>query len=489
MPMNDVQDNGRVVIVGAGPVGLWLACELRLAGTPAVVLEGNRTPTRHSKALGLHPRTVEVLAMRGAEEPFLAEGMRVPAWHFGMLPHRLDFRALDTAFPFMLAIPQTRTEALLSQRAAGLGVEIHRGHTVTALSQNSEAVTLEVHGPDGTYLDTASYVVGCDGAGSTVRKASGIDFPGSDAHYHGFLGDVTLDRPPAQPGTTYHTEQGALVVAPIPGGRFRVTGFDPAHQEPDAELTMAELRAVTERVTGTDFGMRDPVWLSRFGNATRVASTYRAGRVLVAGDAAHMHFPAGGVGLNVGIQDAMNLGWKLAACLQGRAGDDLLDSYHLERHPVGTALSELTLAQTELITTTSAEGMALRAWLSDTIARQPAFSRALAVRLTALDVAYPPASPGAHPLTGARFPDMAEYLYDGRAALLNFGDRPLAETARRAAASGVRLQHAAPPAADGWSEVGAIMLRPDGHVWWAGDRGAGLDAKAAAAIADARVRF
>lgn len=482
-------DNERVIVVGAGPVGLWLACELRLAGTPTVVLEGSQTPTRQAKALGIHPRTLEVLAMRGMEQPFLAEGMRVPAWHFGMLPNRLGFQVLDTAFPFMLAIAQTRTEALLTQRAAGLGVEIRRGHTVTALSQNSEAVTLEVRGPDGTYLDTAPYVVGCDGAGSTVRTAAGIDFPGTEAHYYGFLGDVTLDQPPAHPGTTYHTEQGALVIAPIPDGRFRVTGFDPAHQEPGAELTMAQLRTVTERVTGTDFGMRDPVWLSRFGNATRVASRYRADRVLLAGDAAHMHFPAGGVGLNVGIQDAMNLGWKLAACLQGRAGNDLLDSYHVERHPVGTALSELTLAQTELITTTSAEGMALRAWLSETIARQPAFSHALAVRLTALDVAYPSARPGAHPLTGVRVPKMIERLRDGRAALLNFGDQPLADTARQAPTYGVHLLDAVRPVASGWSEVGAILLRPDGHVWWAGDRGAHLDAHAASAIADAQVRF
>ncbi|MFI6357995.1 FAD-dependent monooxygenase [Streptomyces sp. NPDC050743] len=461
--------------MGAGPVGLWLAHELGLAGVSVLVLERDTQRSPHSKALGIHPRTVEVLAMRGRHRDIKAAGRPLPSWHFGMLESRVDLGGLDTPFPYLLAYPQAATEALLEQYATDVGAVVRRGHTVTNAVPGPFAVTLEVSGPDGDHVLRPDYVVGCDGAGSTVRRAAGIPFPGTDATAYGFLGEVVLDTPPA-PGFAAHTAGGHLIVVPLGGDMYRVTGYDPlnqdAHQGP---LTMEELRETTQRLAGTDFGMHHPVWLSRFGNATRVASAYRHGRILLAGDAAHMHFPAGGVGLNVGIQDAMNLGWKLAAVVQKRAHPDLLDSYHGERHPVGLDLAENALAQTALITGLGPEVRALRRFLSKAVDAAPDFSRLIARTLSALDVAYRPASPDAHALVGTRAHDaegegILPLLHDGRPVLLTDAEGTLAPEVRaQAAQRGIAVHASRLPLTGGaqWSGVTAAVLRPDGHVWWA----------------------
>ncbi|WP_030434638.1 FAD-dependent monooxygenase, partial [Actinoplanes subtropicus] len=399
-----------VIVAGAGPVGLMVAAELRLAGVDTVVLERAPEPSPHPKALGLHARTLEQLAMRGLIDPFLADGIRVPSWHFGFLPERLDLTRLDTAYPFLLAFPQNRTEALLQERALELGARIVRGEEVTGLTRTADGVRVET----AVRAWQAGWVVGADGAGSTVRKAAGIGFPGTDGDTWAYLGDVRADAPPPA-GYGVQNDKGALIVAPLPGGLLRFTGFDAERQDPAGrELTLDELRETTARISGQEFGLRDPVWLSRFTNATRVAADYRRGRVLLAGDAAHMHFPAGGVGLNLGLQDAMNLGWKLAAVVRGHAGEDLLDSYQTERRPWAEDVAEHTLAQTALITATTPAGQALRRLLSDLIRTQPELSLALARRLTALDVHYP--APGKHPLVGTRVAGVA--LLDGRPAVL-----------------------------------------------------------------------
>ncbi len=386
-----------VVVVGAGPTGLWLAGELRLGGATVTVLEARRERDVNSKALTIHPRTIELLDCRGVVEPFLAEGIRIPNGHFGGLPDRMDFAVLDTPHPYTLALPQARTEELLEQRAAGLGATVRRGCQVTGLVEGGVELS-------GGEVVTARYVVGCDGTRSTVRTAAGIDFPGTDATTWGWLGDVVLDDPPPRGFTSVTGIDGGLMVVPLPGGVHRIVGGDPATNRPEwpGELTLDELRATVKTIAGTDFGLRDPRWLSRFGNATRQAATYRAGSVLLAGDAAHMHFPTGGVGMNVGIQDAHNLGWKLAAVATGRADETLLDSYHDERHPVGAALLAHTRAQTALMTAYTPEGQALRALLSGLIASVPDVSRELAERLSGLDVTYP---------TGRRVPD--QRLPDG----------------------------------------------------------------------------
>ncbi|MDH6523125.1 2-polyprenyl-6-methoxyphenol hydroxylase-like FAD-dependent oxidoreductase [Streptomyces sp. SAI-135] len=465
----------RVLIAGAGPVGLWLAHELALAGVSVLVLEREERRSPHSKALGIQPRTVEVLAMRNRHKDALAAGRPIPSWHFGMLESRIDFRSLPTPFPFLLVQPQTVTEELLERYATELGAVVRRGHEVTSLVQDGSSVTVRVSGPEGVYEVSAPYVVGADGARSTVRREAGIDFPGSDTSAYGFLGEVVLDDPPRIPGFAALSEAGRLLVVPLPGGRFRVTGYDPANQRRDVPLTLDELRDASLRIAGTDFGMRDPIWLSRFGNATRLAAAYRDHRVLLAGDAAHIHWPAGGVGLNVGLQDAMNLGWKLAAVVQGRADAELLDTYHAERHPVGAELAEHTMAQGALITGLTADVTALRGLLNEAIASEPAFAGMLAGKLSGLDTVYRPTATEAHPLTGGRAHDpegegVLPLLYDGRAVLLTMGDEPMeAEVAERAAAVGIsvhrsRLAETGGPA---WSVVTAALIRPDGRVCWA----------------------
>ncbi|MEU6610235.1 FAD-dependent monooxygenase [Streptomyces shenzhenensis] len=466
-----------VVIAGGGPVGLWLAAELRLGGIAVTVVEERTEIDQRSKALTIHPRTIEVLASRGAHKPFLAEGLRIPGGHFAMLDDRLDFQDLDTPFPYTLALPQARTEELLQEHALGLGATIVRGHRVTGFAETEESVTVRARGPEGKYEIAAAYVVGCDGTRSTVRTTAGIGFPGTPATVLGWLGDVTLDAPP-RPGFSAFTRQGGVMVAPLPGERFRIVGVSPDSltDEWPGDLTMDELRRKTVSIAGDDFGMRDASWLSRFGNATRLAAEYRRGRVLLAGDAAHQHFPAGGVGMNVGIQDAHNLGWKLAATLNGWAPDGLLDTYHTERHPVGAQLMEHSRAQTALMTTFTPEGHDLRSLLSGMVATQPAFSRALSERLTALAVSYPTADPAAHPLTGSRAPDLAFTGTDHGLFALLHPDAYLLLDLTPGGTLGDRAQpglavHTGtldrPPAA--WSTLRAALIRPDGHVAWAGD--------------------
>ncbi|MET0452863.1 MAG: FAD-dependent monooxygenase [Mycobacterium sp.] len=372
-----------VVVVGAGPTGLWLAGELRLGGASVTVVEARGSRDPNSKALTIHPRTIEIFASRGVAEPFLSEGIRIPNGHFGGLPDRMNFSVLDTPYAFTLALLQARTEELLEARARRMGATIRRNCRVVGLRDNGVELS------DGEVLG-ARYVVGCDGTRSTVRTAAGIDFPGTDATTWGWLGDVMLDAPPRGGVTTISGVDGSVMIVPLPGGIHRLVGGDPATNRPEwpGELTLDELRTTVRQIAGTDFGMRDPVWLSRFGNETRQAVTYRKGDVLLAGDAAHMHFPTGGVGMNVGIQDAHNLGWKLAAVLTGQADQALLDTYHEERHPVGANLLEHTRAQTALMTAYSPEGQALRAVLSGLIATAPDMSRELAERLSGLSVAY-----------------------------------------------------------------------------------------------------
>ncbi|MFJ3794504.1 FAD-dependent monooxygenase [Kitasatospora sp. NPDC090091] len=467
-----------VVIAGAGPVGLWLAAELRLYGVEVTVVETRPEPDPHSRALTVHPRSLELLACRGVEGPFLAEGLRVPNGHFAALTSRMDFSGLDSPFPFTLVLPQARTEALLADHARSVGVRLLREHRVVGLAQDDEGVTVDVESPNGPRTLRTAYLVGCDGTRSTVRTAAGIDFPGTDATVWAWTADVVLDEPPSSHTTT--NRHGAVMVFPLPGGGHRVVGNDAdSVRTSSTRPTFEELRARVVRITGTDFGMREANWISVFGNTTRQAEQYRRGRVLLAGDAAHMHFPSGGPGLNVGLHDASNLGWKLAQTLAGTAPAGLLDSYHTERHPVGAAVLRSTRAQTGLMTTYTPEALALRELLGELIAEVGEFSAALAVRAAGLAAVYPPADPAtAHPLTGSRAPDLAvdgpgtlfPLLRTGRYVLLEPAPgsgspslAPLAHDVR----PGLDV-HGAPPVEDRphWSGVTAALVRPDGHLDW-----------------------
>lgn len=500
-----------VVVVGAGPVGLLLAAELRLVGVDVTVIERAAARSPHSKALTLHPRSLEVLAMRGLAGPFLREGDPLPTGHYGGLPVRLDFSVLDTRFPYTLVLPQLRTEQLLEERLRALGGEIRWEHRALEVRQDADGAEVDVAGPDGTYTLRAAWVVGCDGAGSAVRTSAGIDFPGTPATATGFLGDVVLDVPPSVPSVD--NEHGGFLIVPLADGHHRIAGStrESLTIPADRPLTFDELRGYVRQVAGTDFGMRAPRWLSRFGNAARQAARYRDGRVLLAGDAAHMHMPMGGQGLNVGLQDAFNLGWKLAAVCQGRAPGGLLDTYHAERHPVGAALLENTRAQTVLGATHTADVSALRSVFSRLLATHPAVNRQFAGELSALDVAYRPAAGEAgkaqevaeagkagragdgHALAGTRAPDLGldgapepslyPLLADGRFVLLHLGaggdaGRGPADgqgaagaraTAEAIAGSPARIRSvSARPTTvhDGWAGRRTVLVRPDGHVAW-----------------------
>ncbi|MEV5297212.1 FAD-dependent monooxygenase [Amycolatopsis methanolica] len=423
-----------IVIVGAGPTGLSLAAELRLAGAEVTVLEQRTERDAHSKALTIYPRTIEVLPSRGVEQPFLAEGIPVPQGHFAVLDDRLDFAPLDTDFPITLALLQARTEELLADHACEADADIRRGHRVTGLTEHPGEVIVAV---------AAAYVVGCDGTRSTVRAAAGIDFPDTSASVYGWIGDVVLTDPPSAGSYSRATADGLLLAVPLPGGLHRLAGHSPGDVRADhpGELTLGELRAKVTAIDGRDFGMHSPAWLSRFSNARRQATRYRRGRVLLAGDAAHTHMPAGGVGLNVGLQDAMNLGWQLGAVVRGEAPDDLLDTYHDEGHPVGAELLEHTQAQTALMTAFTPDGRRLRSLLSTLIAEQPTFARALAEPLSGLSVRYP-----------------FRLLHAGRPVLLDFRDEPGPAT------PGAVVHHGRPLGdRPDWAALDTALIRPDGH--------------------------
>ncbi|MFJ3667091.1 FAD-dependent monooxygenase [Streptomyces sp. NPDC090106] len=466
--------NHRVVVAGAGPVGLWLAGELRRAGVTVAVIEPRTERDPRSRALTVHPRTIETFASRGAHQPFVSEGIPLPGGHFGALDARLDFRRLPSPFPYTLALPQERTEALLEAQAADLGADILRGREVTGFTEHPDHIAVHTTGPNGSVTFPASYLVGCDGARSTVRTAAGIGCPGTPSTVLGWLGDVVLDDPPP-PGHSSFGPAGALMAVPLPGGIHRLVGITPRDLTTTwpGDLTLDELRENVTSMAGADFGMRDPVWLSRYGNATRLADQYRKGRVFLAGDAAHQHFPAGGVGMNVGIQDAANLAWKLAATLNGWAPDGLLDTYHAERHPVGADLTATSRAQVALMTAFTPEGADLRGLLARLITALPDLNDRLAAQVSSLAVTYPPTTPGAHRLTGTRAPDLAlgdtslfALLRVDRHLLLDLtGSHRLAGFVR----PGLHVHAAAPHRSPtGFADVRALLVRPDGHLAWVG---------------------
>ncbi|WP_433299292.1 FAD-dependent monooxygenase [Actinoplanes sp. CA-030573] len=440
----------QVVIAGGGPTGLMLACELRLGGADPVVLERLAGPSGESRAGGIHARTMEVLDMRGMLEPFLAEGRRLPGGHFAGIP--LDFSGLPTRYPFLLAILQRRIERLLEGRARDLGVRLRREVEVTGLHPTADHVEIET--TEGEL--TAEYVVGCDGGRSTVRKLAGIDFPGTPATMTAVLGDVTLDAPPPGPVFQRRTPFGNWSVLNFEPGWYRVitNDFDTVADR-DAPITVADLRASLERHAGTDFGLRDPRWISRYHDAARLAARYRAGRVLLAGDAAHIHYPAGGQGLNTGVQDAVNLGWKLAAVLRGDQDQTLLDTYEVERRPVAERVLENTRAQTAL-TRPDEHTSALRSVVTGLIAHGDV-NRSLSSMIAALDVRYPLPEGAGHHVPDLDLPDgsrLFSHLHDARPVLL--GDAAVPPHVRR-------VPYPGPP----------TLIRPDGHVAWVESLGAG----------------
>ena len=450
-----------VIIAGCGPTGAMLAAELRLHDVRVLVLEKETEPTSFVRIVGMHIRTIELMAMRGLLDRILEQGRKRPAAGFFAAIDKPAPKNLDSAYAYLLGIPQPVIVRLLEEHAAALGAQVSRGAAVVGLAQDHDGVTVDLAG--GERLRTR-YLVGCDGARSTVRKLLGVAFPGEPSRNETLMGEMEMGVPQeeiAAKVTELRETDRRFTMQPFGAGVYRVVvpvaGVSERSEPPTIEDFARQLRIVA----GTDFGVHSPRWLSRFGDATRVAEHYRVGRVLLAGDAAHIHPPIGGQGLNLGIQDAFNLGWKLAAAVAGWAPDGLLDSYQAERRPVAADVLDNTRAQAELISTEPGP-QAVRRLLSELMDFKEV-TRFLVEKIIAIAIRYDFGDE--NPLVGRRMRDVElkqGRLYD-----------------RMHAGRGLLLDPTGRLSIAGWDDrvdtveggIGdeAVLLRPDGHVAWVGE--------------------
>jgi 2-polyprenyl-6-methoxyphenol hydroxylase-like FAD-dependent oxidoreductase len=453
-----------VIVVGGGPTGVMLASELRLQGVHALVLERDAEPTKVVRSLGLHSRSIEVLDQRGLAERFLTAGKTFAVGGFFAGIDR-PWPVLDTTHPYALGIPQTVTERLLLEHATELGVEIRRSCELVGLSQDEDGVSVEL--ADGTQL-RSRYLVGCDGGRSTVRKLLGVAFPGEPTRVDTLLAEVELAEAPETVNAVVaevRKTQKRFGAGLLGDGAYRVVApADGVAADRSVPPTLDELKQQLRALAGTDFGAHSPRWLSRFGDATRQAERYRVDRVLLAGDAAHIHPPTGGQGLNLGLQDAFNLGWKLAARVNGWAPEGLLDSYQSERHPVGAEVLNNTRAQIELMSLEPGP-MAVRRLMAELMDFE-AVNRYLIEKITAIGIRY---DFGEGPeLLGRRLRDVElkrgrlyGLMHQGRGLLLD-------QTGRLSVAGWTdRVDHVVDVSDE--LDAPAVLLRPDGHVAWVGE--------------------
>jgi 2-polyprenyl-6-methoxyphenol hydroxylase-like FAD-dependent oxidoreductase len=463
-----------VVIAGGGPAGMMLAAELALAEVDVVVVE--RRPDHElagSRAGGFHARTIEVLDQRGVADRFLAEGQVAQVATFGTTV--LDMSDFPTRHPYSLGIWQNEIERIMAAWVAELPVQIHHGREVTGFAQDDAGVDVELS--EGEPL-RARYLVGCDGGRSLIRKAAGIEFPGWDPTRSTLIAEVeTTDEPPQG---VHFDGAGAHGLHRMEDGRtFRVVTSE-QQLVTGGEPTLRDLSESLIAAYGTDFGIHDPTWISRFTDMTRQAAAYRAGRVLLAGDAAHVHYPVGGQGLSLGVQDAVNLGWKLAQVVNGTSPESLLDTYHGERHPVAARTLRHTLALAALQRRDD-QIEALVGVVSE-LAAMDEPRRWLAGIVSGLDIHYDLGE--GHPLLGRRMPDLDltgaggpvrvfDLLHEARPVLLELGETggfdiaPWADRVRLVAA-----ECAGPwelPVLGAVAAPAAVLIRPDGYVAWAGE--------------------
>lgn len=469
----DVTD-ADVIIAGAGPTGLMLAGELRLGGAEVIVLETLERPTGQSRGLGFTARALESFDQRGLVPRF--GGLETsPMGHFGGV--QFDFTALEDAHFGARGIPQSRTEAVLEEWARELGTDIRRGWELLDLAQDADGITVTADTPDGERRLRARYLVGADGGHSLVRRTAGFSFPGTDATRGMYLADVVgCAIPPRFLGE--RVPAGMVMAAPLAEGVDRIIVCEHGAPPADRSTTpdFAEVAAAWKRLTGEDISGGSADWVSSFTDATRQASEYRRGRVLLAGDAAHIHLPAGGQGLSTGVQDAVNLGWKLAAVVRGWAPDGLLDTYHGERHPAGERLLANTLAQGTVFLG-GAESEPLRALFAGLIELDPV-KRFLAGVVSHLDVHYD-LGEGGHPLLGRRLPPRVlttpsgpvgtpTLLHSAQGLVLDLADDPGVREAAAGWKDRVSLVTGVPQDPDVFAGAPAVLVRPDGYVAWAG---------------------
>ncbi|MEV0406369.1 FAD-dependent monooxygenase [Actinoallomurus sp. NPDC050550] len=476
----------QVLIAGAGPVGLMLAAELRLHGIDVLVVDPLLEPVPYSKAFGLHPRSIETVQLRGLVERFEERGgfpgsggpggaagrSPIALAHFaGIRTIRLD--RLRTRYPRLLASGQAAIEAVLAERAIELGAEIRRGTAVAGVAQDQDGVTVETDGADGQRVWRAEYLVGCDGGRSAVRRLAGFAFPGTGPTITGRLADVHVPALLEDPGMGWHRTDGGIVqITPF---RVLTVEFDGPPADRATPMTEQEMTDSIRHVVGREVELpATPQWLSRFTDNTRLAERYRHGRVLLAGDAAHVHSPFGGQGLNLGVQDAVNLGWKLAATINGRAPEGLLDTYESERRPVAARVLHNTRAQVALMNP-DPRLTPVRELFTELMELEPV-NRHLGNMVSALEVRYDLA--GSHPLTGGFLPDLTvktadgeqpagDLFHAGRPVLLDLTGGAAVREAARGWTDRVDVVTAAPTGT-------ALLVRPDGYVAWAGDDETGL---------------
>jgi len=459
-----------VIIAGCGPTGAMLAAELRLHDVRVLVLEKETVPASFVRIVGLHIRSLELMEMRGLLERFLEKGRQRPASGFFAAITTPAPEGLDSAHAYLLGIPRPVVDRLLEEHAIELGAQVRRGCAVVDVEQDDEGVTVEL--ADGEQL-RSRYLVGCDGARSSVRKLLGVGFPGEPSRNDTLMGEMEMGVPQEEIAAKVREigeTNRRFSLRPFGEGVYQiivpVAGVTDRAEPP----TLEDFRRHLRTIAGTDFGVHSPRWLSRFGDATRLAERYRVGRVLLAGDAAHVHPPIGGQGLNLGVQDAFNLGWKLAAQIRGWAPETLLDSYQAERHPVAEDVLDNTRAQMELLSTEPGPQAVRR--LLTALMNFDEVNRYLIEKITAIDIRY---DFGEGPdLLGRRQRDIEVkqgHLY----GLLHRGRGLLLDRTERLAVGGWsdRVDYLADPTAV--LDVPCVLLRPDGHVAWIGDDQQDLD--------------